>query len=161
MLAIKVCIVPNGRWVTSEFLSKTYTVVYSTFSNKNFTASFWQCRVTLGGWARFVTQETLLAYKCKPESVQQSREIGVFLQYRGNRLWEGCVSLKACISDSPEWPNYLSAVLDKYSIFLLGEIIAIHDSYAGIQQIFGCSLPTCKGLVIYSLCLICGDWFPQ
>lgn len=156
-------IVPNGRWVTSEFSSKTYTVVYSTFSNKNFTGSFWECGATLSDWGRFVSQETSLTYKCKPESVQRSREIGVFLQYRGNRVWEGCISLKECISDSSECPTYFSTALDdKYGILLLGEIIAIHDSlYIGIEQIFGRSLSSCKVLVVCSLCPICGDWFPQ
>lgn len=38
----KVCIVPNGGWVTSEFSSKTYAVAYSTFSNGNFTGSVWK-----------------------------------------------------------------------------------------------------------------------
>lgn len=62
-----------------------------------------------------------------------------------------------------EWPNYLSDALDyKYGIFSLGDIIAIHDSlYVRIQQIFEYSLQTGKVLVICSLCLICGDWFPQ
>lgn len=110
-----------------------------------------------------LSAKKLRSHKCKPESVQRSREIGVFLQDRGNRLWEECILLKACISDSSECPNYLSPALDdKYGIFLCGEMIATHDSlYTGIQPIFRCSLPTWKVLVICSLCLICGDWFPQ
>lgn len=105
----------------------------------------------------------MLTYKCTPESVQQSREKVHFLQYRGNKEWEGCISLKECVTDSSEWPNNVAnALADKHGTFLLVEIIVICNSlYTSVQQLLRCSLPNSKVFSICSLCLICGDWFPQ
>lgn len=66
----------------------------------------------------------MITYKCKPESVQQSRENVHFLQYRGNKEWEGRISLKESVTDLSEWPNNVAnALADKHSKFLLGGVI--------------------------------------